>query len=334
MKKRRDSIDLMKFSASILIFLMHSKIFPNMAWADDALQIAARWGVPFFFISSSYFLFGKRNGEMKNAVVMYTRRIALLYGVWFLFNLPGMIYDYCLGRDPLDIRTWLLMFKSMILTSTFKGSWFLLSSVFSAWAVYALSKKCSARAIIVLTLPLYLCCAASSVYGGLLPEGAAVVFSTLFFPTNIAGGCFYFALGKYAAENETALLRRIPRKKAIVLALVFYLAYVAEVLFAKRGGFLNMTDVALSIAPAAFFLFLFCLQWHAAIPCHLQLRKMSVVIYCCQSNLLHVSDMLSHILGISFPVSMAGQIMAVFVLAAAVLLLEANSRWKWVRYLT
>ena len=63
MKQPLNSIDLAKFIASVLVFSMHCNALADFKYAGFLLQVFARWGVPFFFICSSYFLFKKIKNE-------------------------------------------------------------------------------------------------------------------------------------------------------------------------------------------------------------------------------------------------------------------------------
>ena len=49
-----DSIDIAKFLGSILIFAMQGSALDDFKIAPSVLEIAARWGVPFFFISFTH----------------------------------------------------------------------------------------------------------------------------------------------------------------------------------------------------------------------------------------------------------------------------------------
>ena len=96
--KKYDSIDIAKFLGSILIFTMHLK--PALA-----VQISARWAVPFFFICSSYFLFRKSKNKTvdRETIRKYIHRILTLYLVWFIFNIPSIIYTRLYGKDLSEI---------------------------------------------------------------------------------------------------------------------------------------------------------------------------------------------------------------------------------------
>lgn len=92
MKKSLESIDLAKFVASILIFAMHCDLLSDYKCASIIPQLLARWGVPFFFICSSYFLFRKSAGSLnmdKDVIHKYMLRI------FFLYTIPYMRDDFC-----------------------------------------------------------------------------------------------------------------------------------------------------------------------------------------------------------------------------------------------
>ena len=86
----------MKFIASAFVFSMHFEALNDFGNANFLLGLLARWGVPFFFISSAFFLFSKsENGNItKSTLIKYVQRILKLYLFWFVVNLPYVIYKY------------------------------------------------------------------------------------------------------------------------------------------------------------------------------------------------------------------------------------------------
>ena len=59
MKKTFESIDLAEFIASVLVFAMHCGVLNDYKYVSIVPQLLARWGVPFFFVCSAFFLFSK-----------------------------------------------------------------------------------------------------------------------------------------------------------------------------------------------------------------------------------------------------------------------------------
>ncbi|MBP3540137.1 MAG: hypothetical protein J6J62_09865, partial [Oscillospiraceae bacterium] len=211
-KKNYDSCDLLKFIFSILIFILHSNLFfglsPKLIVAS---QLASRGGVPFFFIASSYFLFSRQDGRgniSRETLIKYLRRVFCLYLVWLVINFPSVVYTKLAYN-----ATMAEFLKTCLLSSSYSGSWFMQSCIFSALVIYLLSKRFSTRTILLLCAPVFLCYVLSSAYEPLLPAGVSAVLRWLVFPVNIFVGLFYFALGKWTAEHQEAIAR-IPLRLA------------------------------------------------------------------------------------------------------------------------
>ena len=331
-----DSIDIAKFIGSILIFAMHCSALGNYKYAQFTLEIVARWGVPFFFISSAYFLFRKSVGgniERKH-LLHYLFRIGTLYLCWMIFNLPSIFIVRLYQKDLLAISTWLIFVKNSVLSSTFTGSWYLMSSMFSACLVYWLSKRFHTKTILLFTLPLYLLCVLTSVYKGVLPEQVTNILSFLCFPLNIFNGCFYFALGKCIYENEVQIKLYLTKYKALMLFLTFYLLYVIEILVTKHFNVFDTTDVAFSTVALSCFLFLLCLQSKLRIKNNVLLRKLSTIIYCCQGNVLIFNGLCKKILGVHSLIAFMMSCIVVASISIIVFTVQKKGQWKWANYLT
>ena len=336
-KLRIDSMDIVKCIASVLIVSMHAKALDDFPVAASALELAARWGVPFFFLCSSFLLFRKCEGGKleKQTVAQYSKRILILYLVWFVYNLPNVYVSRLHGKDLHSISTYLIFLKDTLLSSTFTGSWYLLSSIFSAWFIYLLSKKCRTGAIVAVAFLPFCLCAVTSVYAGLLPEKAADAAAFLCFPLNICNGCFYFALGKLFAENTDKIKEKISPTLAAALLAVFYVTFVAEILLCKRGGILGETDVGFSLPGIACMLLLLCLHSGVSIKNPLLLRKLSTVIFCCQGNALLARLLIGKVFHIESGLLLyAAVAVIVSVVCGIVLFLQNHTQWKWCRYLT
>ena len=119
-----DSIDVVKFIGSVLIFAMHCSALADYPVASIVLEIMARWGVPFFFICSSFLLFRKGAGRTieKTYLHRFVFRIARLYLGWLVINLPSVFISRLLSKDLTDIGTWIEFGKNSLLSSTFTGS--------------------------------------------------------------------------------------------------------------------------------------------------------------------------------------------------------------------
>ena len=336
MIRKYDTVDLLKFIGSILVFTMHLSLFMDTD-IDLAIQISARWCVPFFFIISSFFLFknsdkGRISAERLSG---YVKRILFLYIAWFIVNIPSIIYTRIITKGIFSFATYLNFIKGALLTSTFTGSWYLMGSVFSAVLIYLLSKRFSNRFILLFTFPLYLVCVATSVYGNILPKAvSAILMNTLCFPLNIFGGCFYFAVGKHLADNYVKF-KGLSKFKAFLFFAVSFAAYCVEVILAKRTNLLSTTDFAFSSVLYGFAFVLFGITLNINIKNGIVLRKASTIIYCAQGNVILLSNVIKK--GLNIQNDILRYILILFLMSgivAFVLILQKKSKWKFVKYLT
>ena len=334
-KRSFDSIDIARFLGSILIFAMHCNALGDYRYVQSALEVMARWGVPFYFISSSYFLFRKSEGGniKRKHLLHYSFRIGMLYLCWMIFNLPSIYIIRFYQEDLTAISTWLTFVKESVVSSTFTGAWYLASCIFSACLVYWLSKRLHTKTILLFTLPLYILCVLTSTYN-VLPEQVYNILDFLCFPLNIFNGCFYFALGKYIFENESKLKEYLTKSKALILFFTFYLVYVIELLVTEHFNISDSTDVAFSTVALSCVLFIFCLQSDIKIKNGLLLRKLSIIIYCCQSNVLIFNDLCRSLLGGQSLIAFIMSSLVVIAISVIVLVAQKKTQWKWVNYLT
>ena len=330
-----DTIDLFKFFGSIFLFLMHLSIFADSEKFQFTWELFSRWAVPFFFIASSFFLFRKEvNGNInRQTLLRYVKRIAILYLAWFLFNIPSTFW-LRLRPGTGNLQTWLIFFKNTLLSSSFLGSWYLLSSIFSAVVLYLLSINHSTRTCLLLTATAYVISLLTSCYGGLLPQSIAKVTSWLCFPLNIFGGLLFFAIGKWLYECQEMLLKH-NSLIFLLLVLVSFAMYVTETTFSERWGVFRSTDFAIGTVPLAASLFLFCLKSSYSIPYSIILRKSSTVIYCAQGNIICAAAMAAKCIGITSNL-LRGVIGIAFMALLIALILYAQKRQcpKWAKHLT
>ena len=331
-----DTVDLFKFIGSIFILLMHLNMFGDSSTLRFSWELLARWAVPFFFVVSSFFLFSKEvdNNIDKQTLKKYLKRMFVLYLAWFIFNIPSIVYLRLIRPGLIQPDTWISFFKGALLSSTFAGSWYLLSSAFSAVLLYLLSKKYSTRtSLFVSAIPLLLCILTSA-YGGLLPESVSRILKWLNFPLNIFGGLFYFSLGKLLYEKKESLLKA-PLWVFILTAAVSVVLYFIEIKSTISMKIYHSSDFAFAILPLAVSITLFCLKAKRQVPNSESLRKMSTIIYCAQGNVLCAVSFIGKHLGMSsfyYRGLLGIAIMAILV--TLILLSQKYQKPRFVKYLT
>ncbi|MBR2489426.1 MAG: acyltransferase, partial [Clostridia bacterium] len=337
--KSYDLIDVFKLVGALLIFAMHMSAFGSFGENVQfyGLQLLSRWGVPFYFIISSFFLFGKsKNGNITGEQLChYIKRIFYLYAVWFVINLPSIFYIRLWGADLTSVRTWLYFIRNSLISSTFTGSWYLMSCMFSSFLIYILSKKLSTKTILAITFLIHIFCALTSAYKGLFPSVTLFIYRHLFGMANsIVTGSFYFAIGKYIAENRERL-SRIPTSRSVIMIVLFYMLYYIEIIVLKRLEILGTTDVAFALLPLAFFMAVLCINRSCSIKYTKLFRKISIIVYCSQSTVMLAASLVRKILG--FEHSLIRFVIGCVIMAVCVctvLFLQKKTKFKWVQYLT
>lgn len=335
-KNGNHTVDLLKFLGSVMIFTMHFSAFRDYGQMSFVWEILTRWAVPFYFVTSAYFLFrkGKDGNITRGTLLKYIKRIAVLYLLWLVVNLPSVFYSRLYTPGVQNLKTWWLFFRSAFLSSTFTGSWYLVSCMFSAFFVYLLSKKLRSRSVLLITFLMQSVCIATSVYRGLLPSSATELLYLVCFPLNIFGGVFYFALGKWISEKEH-FFKNLRFGDCAFLAALFYGLYILEIYFTKSCGIYGGSDEAFSLLPASLFIFLSCQKANLRLHHPKTLRRMSTVIYCCQGNLLLFVPMLLKRFGITASLTtFAVGALCAAVIIAIVFALQKCKKLKFAQYLT
>lgn len=215
-QRKYDAIDLTKFCMSILIVALHADALLDISpWLNTFICGGlARLGVPFFFVASAYFLYSKPVswGSTKR----YCKRLLTLYAAWFIVSIPKTIFDRFICSSYPFGETLFRFVRSFFVTSTYSGSWFIVSCIFCAVLFYYLDKLSqNGYRVVVISLSVlsYFWCAFSSAYGKLIDimglssfyDGYVRFFANPY--TSFLVGIPYFALGKYfAARSEKQIV--------------------------------------------------------------------------------------------------------------------------------
>ncbi len=116
----------MKFVFSIIVIGIHTQPFSYNFILDNAYGLVSRVAVPFFFLSSSYFLFLKYDFESIDSRVIndFIKRIFLLYLVWTVIYFPIAFNNYL--RSELNFVDWIRVYVfNFFVNGSFTHLWFL-----------------------------------------------------------------------------------------------------------------------------------------------------------------------------------------------------------------
>ena len=141
MKKQFNAIDVLKFVMAMFVVMIHVK--PN-AHSENLTMVLSPFlsiAVPVFFIISSMLIFSKlnSNGGGYCTLLKYCKRIGSLYLSWFIIDF-WYIWTNKSYFSTGAVNGTTELFKDLIFSTTFPGSWYLSASVMGVVIVYLLNK--------------------------------------------------------------------------------------------------------------------------------------------------------------------------------------------------
>lgn len=187
-RRNFNSIDVGKIIAATLVVGIHCNPFQGLA-NDIIIEGFARLAVPFFFIVSAFLFFRKNpNG---NDVLHFLKRLLILYGFWFVFNLP----QYYIYSWPSSVGEFV---HNFFLDSTFGVSWFLMALMEGVLVTWLLSKRLNNALLFAFALIAYI--------PTLLPTWHSSDYNSSSLLYYVEGdwmhGLVYIVIGKALANHE------------------------------------------------------------------------------------------------------------------------------------
>lgn len=220
-----NAVDLMKVIAAIMVVNLHIGMLNTYSMEIDYyLKAICRIAVPFFFMTSGFFLYRKINrnpNQERNLIRQFIIRILKLYCFWFLALLPLSVYTMSLEPEKSVLLQLWSIIRSILFSGAFLGSWYLNTTIIAALIVFFLSKKLSNFSILILGFILYIMCIFSSSYYGLIEHSKISEFIKGFefifgpFYNTWPAGVFFFAVGKVFGENEQNI--KLKNKRNLLL---------------------------------------------------------------------------------------------------------------------
>ena len=344
-KKQFDSVDLVKFIAAILIVALHSDLFYDV---NTTLYIIvcsgiARLCVPFFFVTSAFFYF--RKPLTSDNTKRYCKRLLLLYAVWFIISLPKTIFDrFICSNYPF----WITLFRfirSFFVTSTFSGSWFIVSCIFCALFYYLINKlnrKTATALTVIISVAVYCWITFTSAYGNFINKigisGFYDKYEMLFGNPYVSFlvGIPYFGLGKiFAKKYDENGLQSFSKGFCITGSVIAFALFIVEVFICKRFDLIKSTDCYLMLLPFILCFFPLILNWDISLKNAKLFRIASTILFFSHFLFLFVTEIAEW----AFKLTIPGVFKFVFALscslafAFAVLKLQNKKGFKWMRYL-
>lgn len=292
--KKYNFIDVIKFLCAALVVTIHVPPLTSVNWMLNfaVVNFAARVAVPFFFISSSYFVFikaYKENGELDKSVIgAYVKRIIRLYIIWSVIYAPFAYYHTAEIMGYVNILDFLKYYLFRFVLSTSYGHLWYLNAMIWAYVILLclLSAGVKPRAIAIFSFAMYclgLC--AQSWFGLIVPlKSVTWLWNFLlqikrFFETTRNGLCeglLFIMMGMYFARHGF----KMKVKTAFLCMCVSFIFYGAEVFVLTRLSWIREYDMYLGLIPTVFFSFYTAANIRLTDKgIYKELRAMSALIY-------------------------------------------------------
>lgn len=132
---RKNGIDLFKLIGAFFVMCLHTSYGSlNQEYVDN-LRLFSRWAVPFFFISTGFFLGNKiENKSLEFKCIQ--KNVIMLISILIVSSIIYLPIDFIKGNIPIRI--------SNILTGSYFHLWFigaLLTGYFFIWYLYSIKKN-------------------------------------------------------------------------------------------------------------------------------------------------------------------------------------------------
>ncbi len=280
-KKEYAAVDVFKFFCAILVIAIHTKPFEEIFWLDAGVGLVTRFAVPYFFLSSAYFLFNKLQAfesfkEKSSVFLSYILRLVRFYAIWFVvFN----VVDIALGEK---IQSPLWYIKQFVFTTNGSPLWFLSALIWGTLIVFLLSAFMNKYAVVGISIAFWVIGYMLTTLLNVTGEWSFVSFINQYI-TPIIGtqNGFYFALPYVAlgAFMQTQSIKK-ENKKNLLCAIVFFILLGVESIIAVMILKAPLTFIWLSALPMTYFIMRLTLTVEVkATPVFYYMRKMSTMIY-------------------------------------------------------
>lgn len=260
MEKQYRAIDIMKFISSVMVIVVHtSPLLPYTPFGNFVLiNILGRFVVPFFFISTSFFV-SLKSRENPSYFKKYMKALFKLYIFWSILYIPcGFVWI----QQNMDIPFYLYpvaLLLGFFYLGTYYHLWYVPALIFSLLVVDWYTRHFRLRFLLPITFGLF-CIGSLETYYGIIPFPAIQTvitdYMSVFFTTRngLFFGLFFVACGYYISKRDR-LIHITHKKLWLVISLV---VLVIEAYILDQTNTLNF-NFLIMLAPCTVLLFL-CLR--------------------------------------------------------------------------
>lgn len=253
--KSYTGIDLFRFVAAFLVIAIHTSPLIRYSEIGDFIltRIIARVAVPFFFMTSGFFLITRYTYDSKK-LIAFVKKSAILYGVAIAIYIPFNIYNGYFAMDNLYQN----ILKDIIFNGTLYHLWYLPASIIGAILAWFLVKRFDYKKAFIITAVLYIIGLFGDSYYGFINDLPYLknLYSIIFEVTDYTrNGIFFapifFVLGGIIANSSI----RISLKNCLFGFAISFMLMFGEALLLHKNLIQRHDSMYLMLIPSMYFLF-------------------------------------------------------------------------------
>ena len=276
-KKVYTGIDDFRWIAAILIITIHTSPLASFWETGDFVltRVIARVGVPFFLMTSGFFLISEY-GDDAESLVKFLKKTAVIYGLAILLYLPVNVYNGYFSQKPFLP----LFIKDLVFDGTMYHLWYLPASMIGAVIAWFLVKRTNFYQALVISGILYAIGLFGDSYYGLIEfvPGISSFYGLLFQIFDYTRNGFFlapvfFVMGGMIGAKKT----RFTKKEVLQGFLVSAVLMLAEAMILHYFRLQRHDSMYLFLLPVMFFLFQMILGWRGKYVTWL--RSSALVVY-------------------------------------------------------
>lgn len=285
--KNYTGIDCFRFISALLVISIHTSPLADFSETGDFIltRIIARIAVPFFMMTSGFFLFSGYQYNNKK-LTSFVKKTLLLYLTAILIYIPINIYNGYFSMDNLLPN----IIKDIVFDGTLYHLWYLPASVIGALIVWFLVKRFNYSKALIITVILWIIGLFGDSYYGIAEKiyGVKYFYKLIFQISDYTrNGIFYapvfFVLGGIISDkfrknaiNKNIISKKVLRK-SICGFLISFTLMLAEALLLHHFKLQRHDSMYLFLLPCMWFLFYIILNFRGK---RLEyLRNLSLIIY-------------------------------------------------------
>lgn len=285
-KQRYDSVNIMRIVSALLVIAIHTSIFGSVNPTANAIVTKgiSRIAVPFFFISTGYFMFKNinREGYIKNFIKRLVK-IYLIIGVIDVFLIIPYISVRLQGG-------FIKALQVILIGGITESLWYVPAIILSVLVVSVFIKKNWIKPLVIVSILLYIIGILGDSYYGLIVntplEKIVDIYKMIFINTRngITFSVPFVAIGALMAKGN--IVNSIKNIKYAVLGFSILLGIEAYLLNANNIAIDTNMYISLILLVPAIFICLLNLKFEISERTSNILREMSLWVYCVHETIM------------------------------------------------